>query len=169
MHEPRAGHRLDHPTHRQTMRVRRAAPSRACRVCNRSGRRRTNKKSSDPGARLASTFIGSCGRRRVRTARSHIVRSERELGAVETPTSQRSSAGSARVACPSSLVSIHAGLARRLSVGGPGSRCLTRMRLSHKSPGTKVRPQLSRSKDFWEGSETNQSPRNGSVWAAADI
>jgi hypothetical protein len=42
-------------------------------------------------------------------------------------------------------------------------------RLSHKSPGAKVRRQLSRSKDFWEGSETNQSPGNGSVWAAADI
>ena len=28
---------------------------------------------------------------------------------------------------------------------------------------------MSRSKDFWEGSETNQSPGNGSVWAAADI
>jgi hypothetical protein len=28
---------------------------------------------------------------------------------------------------------------------------------------------MSRSKDFWEGSETNQSPGNGPVWAAADI
>ena len=42
-------------------------------------------------------------------------------------------------------------------------------RLSHKSPGAKVRRQMSRSKDFWEGSETNQSPGNGPVWAAADI
>jgi len=51
------------------------------------------------------------------------------------------------------------------------SRCRSciRGRLSHKSPGAKVRRQLSRSKDFWEGSETNQSPGNGSVWAAADI
>jgi hypothetical protein len=32
-----------------------------------------------------------------------------------------------------------------------------------------VRRQMSRSKDFWEGSETNQSPGNGPVWAAADI
>jgi hypothetical protein len=44
-----------------------------------------------------------------------------------------------------------------------------RVRLSHKSPGANVRRQMSRSKDFWEGSETNRSPGNGLVWAAADI
>ena len=49
----------------------------------------------------------------------------------------------------------------------PADSCF-RLRLSHKSPGAKGRRQLSRSKDFWEGSETNQSPGNGSVWAAAD-
>jgi hypothetical protein len=49
------------------------------------------------------------------------------------------------------------------------ARCRFRERLSHKSPGAKVRRQMSRSKDFWEGSETNQSPGNAPVWAAADI
>jgi hypothetical protein len=43
------------------------------------------------------------------------------------------------------------------------------VKLSHKSPAANVRLQLSGSKAFWESSETNQSPGNGSVWAAADI
>jgi hypothetical protein len=56
---------------------------------------------------------------------------------------------------------------RRLA--GVGAEDRIQARLSHKSPGANVRRQLSPSKGFWEASETNQSPGNGSVWAAADI
>jgi hypothetical protein len=53
-------------------------------------------------------------------------------------------------------------------------RCSFCLRLSHKSGvtpplGLRTRRKMSRSKAFGRVSETNQSPRNGPLGAAADI